>query len=151
MENKFKLEELILLTKLYKLTESDILKKAIEKEFTKFFLFDINFLQKFTQKDEDALIILRNYMKEIGLIPIERNVYYDFTSDIINMPKEYKTKGVNMLVVDVNFLLSEYKDKDLSIIEKELTDKYGYPVFFIDSSKKNTCGLPSNSGAVYFI
>lgn len=151
MENKFKLEELILLTKLYRLTESSILKTAIEKEFINFFLFDINFIQKPTEKDEQSLVKLKNYVKEIGLLPIGNKTYFDFVDDIINLPKEYKTKGVNLLVVDVNFLLSEHKGKDLNLLEKELTDKYGYPVFFIDGSKQNTCGITSNSSAVYFI
>lgn len=151
MENKFKLEELILLTKLYRLTGSHILKTAIEKEFINFFLFDTNFIQKPTEKDEQSLVKLKNYVKEIGLLPIGNKTYFDFVDDIINLPKEYKTKGVNLLVVDVNFLLSEHKGKDLNLLEKELTDKYGYPVFFIDGSKQNTCGITSNSSAVYFI
>ena len=77
----------------------------IEKGIDNFLLFDINFLNQPTKEEEEAVEKLRDFVKEMGLIPIGTNKqlnYKDsiklyevlltlqFLEDIKNIPKEYK-------------------------------------------------------------
>ena len=76
----------------------------IEKEIGMFFLFDINFLNRPTKEEEEAVEKLRDFVKEIGVIPISSEkskslynyklheilVALQFLEDIKNIPKEYK-------------------------------------------------------------
>jgi len=59
-------------------------------------------------------------------------------------------KSYKILVVDVNYLISDYKKKDLDTVKSELEKEYGVKVVLIDSSKQNVHGLPSSLVPVYF-
>ena len=63
---------------------------------------------------------------------------------------KYKSKS-NILVINICFLPSEYKDLSLDSVKSKLEQLYEYPVFLIDSSRQNTQGLLTNSLPVYFI
>ena len=80
---------------------ANLIKKGIDN----FLLFDINFLNQPTKEEEEAVEKLRDFAKEMGLIPIGTNKqlnYKDsiklyevlltlqFLEDIKNIPKKYK-------------------------------------------------------------
>ena len=77
---------------------------------------------------------LNSMLKERGLLPIDKK------------PTENK-----ILVIDINYLVSEYKDKAVELVTKELESLYGCKILLIDGSRMNTQGLSNNYSPVYFI
>ena len=67
-----------------------------------------------------------------------------------NIYTKYKSKS-NILVVNIGFLPSEYKDLSLDSVKNKLEQLYEYPVFLIDSSRQNTQGLSTECLPVYLI
>lgn len=55
-----------------------------------------------------------------------------------------------LLVVDVNYLLSEFKENSLDEIKKQLEEEYNCQVIFIDSSTQNINNSINNNKAIYF-
>ena len=55
-----------------------------------------------------------------------------------------------ILVVDLNYLLSEYKNSDIDTIKSLLKNEYKYEIFLIDTSRTNIQGS-SNLQPVFFI
>lgn len=62
-----------------------------------------------------------------------------------------KTVENRILVIDISYLISEYKDKAIESVREELESLYGCKVLLIDGSRVNTQGLLSNYSPVYFI
>ena len=61
-------------------------------------------------------------------------------------------KDNRLLVVDINYLLSEFKDKPLETVKSELEEIFQVKVFFIDGSRQNMQSSSSNNyKPVYFI
>lgn len=56
-----------------------------------------------------------------------------------------------LLVVDINYLLPEYKGKTVDELEKLLKEKYNRDVLLIDSSRVNTQGTPLFDRPAYII
>lgn len=57
-----------------------------------------------------------------------------------------------ILVVDINYLPSEFKDRTVKQIREELEKQYKEKVFLIDTSKQNISGEVNRSQpATYFI
>lgn len=67
-----------------------------------------------------------------------------------NVFTKYKNK-FNILVVNIGFLPSEYKELSLDSVKNKLEQLYEYPVFLVDSSRQNTQGLSTESLPVYLI
>ena len=65
--------------------------------------------------------------------------------------KNNKKVENRILVIDINYLVIEYKDKAVESVTKELESLYGCKVLLIDGSKINTHGLSNNYSPVYFI
>ena len=65
--------------------------------------------------------------------------------------KNNKKVENRVLVLDINYLVSEYKDKTVESVTKELESLYGCKVLLIDGSKINTHGLSNNYSPAYFI
>lgn len=55
-----------------------------------------------------------------------------------------------LLVVYVNYLLSEFKENSLDEIKKQLEEEYNCQVIFIDSSTQNINNSINNNKAIYF-
>lgn len=85
-------------------------------------------------EQELAIEKLNNMLKERGFFPIEKT------------PTENK-----VLVIDINILPSEYKDKTTDEISQLLETKYGYKVLLIDGSRQNLQGVQNSNPPVYFI
>ena len=62
-----------------------------------------------------------------------------------------KTVENRILVIDINYLISEHKDKAVESVRKELETLYGCKVLLIDGSRMNTQGLSNNYLPAYFI
>jgi hypothetical protein len=62
-------------------------------------------------------------------------------------------KEKSILVVDLTYLPTETKTKEVDKITEELKEKYKCNVFLIDSSKQNIMGTSNSYGGspVYFI
>ena len=65
--------------------------------------------------------------------------------------KNNKKVENKILVLDINYLVSEYKDKAVESVIKELESLYGCKVLLIDGSKINTQGLSNNYPPAYVI
>ena len=86
-------------------------------------------------EQELAIEKLNNMLKERGFFPIEKT------------PTENK-----VLVIDINYLPSEYKSKDnLYETRETLETIYNCKVILVDGSRMNTQGLSNNYLPVYFI
>jgi len=60
-------------------------------------------------------------------------------------------KQKRTLVIDINYLPSEYKDSNIKRIKKLLEKEYGCRVILIDGSRQNTQGMQNLNQPVYFI
>ncbi len=86
-------------------------------------------------KRESALKNLEEVIKKEGFLPIDIK------------PTENK-----ILVIDINYLPSEYKSKgNVDETRETLEINYGCKVLLIDGSKINTQGLSNNYSPAYFI
>ena len=85
-------------------------------------------------KQESALKSLKEMPRKVGFLPIDLK------------PTENK-----ILVLDINYLVSEHKDKTVESVTKELESLYGCKVLLIDGSRMNTQGLSNNYSPAYFI
>lgn len=57
-----------------------------------------------------------------------------------------------ILVIDINYLTSEYKEMELSEMKKKLQKEYGYKVFITDGSKQNLSGAGlGQTPPIYFL
>lgn len=57
-----------------------------------------------------------------------------------------------ILVAEINYLLSEYKELSIELIKEKLEEEYGHKVFLIDGSRANLQGGNSfNSPPIYLI
>lgn len=95
-----------------------------------------NLIEKESQPHKSILETLNKQVLEMGLIPI----------DFSKSSSDYK-----IIVADINYLLSEYKDKSISEIEEILEKKFNMKAFLIDGSRQNIQGAPSTHKPIYFI
>ena len=95
-----------------------------------------NLIEKESQPHKSILETLNKQVLEVGLIPI----------DFSKSSSDYK-----IIVADINYLLSEYKEKSIPEIEEILEKKFSIKVFLIDSSKQNMQGASSTHKPIYFI
>jgi hypothetical protein len=83
---------------------------------------------------------------------LEKELEEFFTTDIQNLPDKYRaSKNNRILVIDINYLPSEYKGDNVDTIRESLEAIYGCKVLLIDGSRKNLEGTQINNPPVYFI
>lgn len=97
-------------------------------------------LELLKQQDEDntleALHSLMESIKSAKLLPIDLS-----RMNVKSFEKyESKVKDERLLIMDINYILPEYKDLRTEEVEKIFEDKYNCKVLFIDSSRVNIQG-----------
>ena len=83
------------------------------------------------------------YQTAVG---VEQELAMEKLNSMLKKPTESK-----ILVIDINYLVSEYKVKTVESVTKELESLYGCKVLLIDGSRMNTQGLSNNYSPAYFI
>ena len=106
------------------------LENLISKETELFFTTPLN---TNTPSQKLPLKKLNELIKDMGFFPIDTET----------------AKG-NILVIEMNYLPSNYKSLSIEEARQKIENEYGYKVLFIDSSRVNT-QTNSNSQPVYFI
>ena len=110
-----------------------------EKELAKFFYFDIHFLPKEHTENtniQENVNKLYELAKDVGVLPIK-------TEKTLN-------DDTKILVVDINYLPSVFKDKPLEDIREQLEQMYSCKVLLLDASRQNIHGS-SQILPAYFI
>jgi hypothetical protein len=115
------------------------IKNIIENDLIETFnLYTLNLPNKYITaegiKRESALKNLEEVIKKEGFLPIDIN------------PTENK-----ILVIDINYLPSEYKDNNVDETRETLETIYGCKVLIIDGSRQNTQGTQNTNLPAYFI
>jgi hypothetical protein len=123
------------------MTEKQI-HNILENELTDFFIYSIQDMpNKYTTTEEveqkSAQKEINNLIKNLGLLPID--------TSRANISED------RILVIDINYLPSEYKGDNVDTIRESLEAIYGCKVLLIDGSRKNLEGTQINNPPVYFI
>jgi hypothetical protein len=68
------------------------------------------------------------------------------------MEKDNALNEIRILVIDINFIPSEIKDRSIDDIQDYYEEMYNEKVFLIDNSRQNLQGFnTSNNYPIYFI
>jgi hypothetical protein len=113
----------------------------LNKEIEYFFTCDIESLSSSYKsskdiKQQNVKKELKDLVGQLGLIPVDT---------------DSKTLKDKILVIDINYLPSEYKDESVDAIRESLEAIYGCKVLLIDGSRRNLEGIQINNSPVYFI
>ena len=65
--------------------------------------------------------------------------------------KDILINSDKILVVDINVLPAEYKDKDTETVRQSLEVMFGVKVLVVDNSRQNIQGVISNKESIYFV
>ena len=103
----------------------------------------------------------QSYLKLIEILDVQltklinNEIRVEKVKERVNNFKLLQTKedleNTKILVIDINYLLPEYKDSTADEIREFLEYTYGYSVFLIDCSRVNTHDRSKDYKPVYFI
>lgn len=102
----------------------------------------LDFISRYYKNPEETIKIntqqkVDNLMKDYGLLSIKLDRFDNFNN--------------RLLVVDINYLPSEVKNKSLEEVKELLEQTYSCKVLLLDGSRQNMQGLNSNNLPVYFV